>query len=333
MSAPFISDSILQGSSRVLLESFLQVNKYLYHSTMTELVPEGAWDTHIHVFDPEKFPYAPKRSYTPKAAQMSEYPTNVTGCRKIVIVHASMQGSSPAPLVASMKLQETELVDCTLRGLATIDPHNITDAELDTLHKQGVRGTRFHKMAWGHGAQSGGADIMKDIQAAADRIARLGWIIDVFCPVGVWAHMADFIRNLDPRIKVLADHFGGTFPGEEKSEDFQVFLQLVKEKRVSVKLSGFERLYHGHAGKMDVLEPIARAIIEAGPDQIVFGSDWPHTQLGEARKGKTDEQRLNEIEGFRDVPDEEHIRTLRRWIKDDSVWHKLFVINSEKMFN
>ena len=58
----------------------------------------------------------------------------------------------------------------------------------------------------------------------------------------------------------------------------------------------------------------------------------PHTQLGVSRKGKTDQQRLDDIEGFRDVPDDIHIQVLREWITDDATWQKLFVTNSEKLF-
>lgn len=147
--------------------------------------------------------------------------------------------------------------------------------------------------------------------------------------------MAEQIRNMDPRVKMIADHFGGTFPGEEKTPEFTTFLELVREGRLSVKVSGFERLYQGHGtGRegMRAIEPIVKAIVAAGPGHIIYGSDWPHTQLGVARKGKTDQQRLTDIEGFRDVPDDVHIEVLREWITDDEVWQKLFVTNSEKIF-
>lgn len=304
---------------------------------MAELVPTGAWDTHIHVFDPVKFPYVVSRSYTPKEAKIIEYPTPVTGCKNIVIVHASMQGSSPAALLDTLSKQgsvELGLQDYKLRGLATIDVNTITDAELDALHAAGVRGARLHEMSWGHGKQSGGSDIIVKVRGLASRLARLGWAIGIFCPVSAWASMADLIRNeIDPRIKMVADHMGGTFPGEENTEDFKVFLELVREKKVFVKISGFERLYHGFDNGMESVKPIATAIIEAGPDQIVFGTDWPHTQLGVSRKGKTDEQRLNDIEGFREVDDTGHIRKLREWISDEEVWQKLWVKNPDRLFN
>lgn len=295
------------------------------------LVPAGAWDTHTHVFDPKSFPYDTKRSYTPKEAPITSYPTTATGCTSIVVVHASIQGLSPAALLNTLSKQST-LPGCKLRGLATIDAHNITDAELDALHAAGVRGVRLHEMAWGYGQQKGGEQITKKIQDLAGRLARLGWAIGVFCPLSTWAAMAPMIRGLDPRIKLIADHFGSTFPGDEKTEDFQTLLALVKENRLYIKFSGFERLYNGNPAGIDSLEATAKALVEAGRDRIIYGSDWPHTQLGTARQGKTEEQRLNEIEGFREVDDKAHILKLREWIPDDETWEKLFVTNAERIF-
>ena len=241
------------------------------------LVPEGAWETHIHAFDPEKFPYAVPRSYTPKPAAIQDYPFALTGCKNIVIVHASIQGTSPAPLVDTLSKQKS-LPGARLRGLATIDVNSITDAELDELHAAGVRGARLHEMAWGHGRQSGGDVIGKKVLALASRLARLGWAIGIFCDIRAWASMAEMIRTeLDPRIKLVADHMGGTFPGEQELPEFATFLELIREKRIYVKLSGFERLYHGHARGIESVAPIAKAIIEAGPDRIVFGTGKYHS--------------------------------------------------------
>ncbi|KFY19952.1 hypothetical protein V491_04090, partial [Pseudogymnoascus sp. VKM F-3775] len=195
------------------------------------LVPAGAWDTHTHVFDPVKFPYPSSRSYTPKAAQITEYPSNFTGCTSVVVVHASVQGTSPAALVDT--LRKAQAAGLTLRGLATIDVNTITDVELDELHAIGVRGARLHEMSWGHGEQAGGSQIGKKIAALAERLARLGWIIGVFCDIRTWASMAEQIRNMDPRVKMVADHFGGTFPGEDKTPEFATFLELVKEGRLT----------------------------------------------------------------------------------------------------
>ena len=65
----------------------------------------------------------------------------------------------------------------------TVDPDGISDAELDKLHEQGVRGARLHLMSWGHGEQSAGESIWKKVEAVANKVARLGWVVGVFCPL------------------------------------------------------------------------------------------------------------------------------------------------------
>jgi hypothetical protein len=108
---------------------------------------------HAHArFDPENWPYSTPRSYTPKAAQISEYRFALTGCKSIVIVHASVQGFSPAPLVDTLNKQKS-MPGVTLRGLVTIDVNIITDVELDKLHKAGVRGARSLGRRMGRGSR------------------------------------------------------------------------------------------------------------------------------------------------------------------------------------
>ncbi|KAI0141231.1 hypothetical protein GGR57DRAFT_487613 [Xylariaceae sp. FL1272] len=296
-------------------------------------VPPDAWDTHIHVFDPVNFPYGIPRSYTPKAAALEEYPHEQTGCSKILVVQATVQGHSPGPLLATLATKSRAASCTTVRGLATIDPLQTSDAELDSLHAAGVRGVRLHEVSWGHGDQSGPTVIANKIVAIAPRIARLHWIIDVFTNVHTWALLSDTIRtSVDPRVRIVADHLCGAFPGDEALPEFQTVLDLVKDGLLYVKLSGFERLYHGTEASMDGLESITKAIVSANGRRILYGSDWPHTQLGVSRQGKSDEQRLNEIEGFREVPDRLHIGKLREWIPDEDTWRHLWVTNATDLF-
>ena len=323
------------------------------------LVPPDAWDTHIHIFDPESFPYGTPRSYTPKKALLNEYPFETTTCANLVVVQATVQGHSAEPLLATLD-GNGKPDQCThIRGICTVDPTTISDGELDALHAAGVRGVRMHEMSWGHGTQSGIQAISDKIRAAAARVARLCWVIDVFTDVYTWAAMAPMIRNdVDPRVKLIADHMGGAFPGDEKLEDFGVFLGLIRDGLLYVKLSGFERLYHGHSSGMQTLESALKSVVAAGPERILYGSgmslidhprmssrclvhcmslnepilDWPHTQLGVSRKGKTDQQRLNEVEDFRHVEDRLHIETLRNWIAEESTWTRLWCDNPRRLF-
>ncbi len=298
---------------------------------MASLVPQGAWDTHIHVLDPVRYPYITPRYASPAPAPLAEYPTSATGCTNIVVVHASMQGPSRASLLDT--LSRGPALGLTLRGIASIDnPDAVDDAELDALHAAGVRGTRLYLTAWG---QDGAADAEKVralssvVTGLAARFARLGWVIVIVCPLVVWVAMADVLRGLDPRVRVVADHFAGVFPGDEEKEGFGTLLDLLREKKLFVKLSAFDRLYERVGAGIDSLAPIAKAFIEAGPDQILFGSDWPHVGPG---KPVNDDQQQSEFEGFRNVSDENHIRKLREWIVDDETWYKLFVTNPRRLF-
>jgi hypothetical protein len=48
--------------------------------------------------------------------------------------------------------------------------------------------------------------------------------------------------------------------------------------------------------------------------------------------GKTDEQRLTDIEEFRGVDERHHIEKLREWITEEEVWRNLWCDNPRKLF-
>ena len=295
------------------------------------IVPEGAWETHMHIFDSGKIPYSNPRSHTPQAAHLVDYPVNITGCRNIVHVQSSVQGASPSPVLDTLEKQKL-FPGYKLRGIATIDINTITDEELDALHTAGVRGVRLHEVSWGVGRQSTTEDIIKKAKSLADRLARLNWVIDILTNVQTWDKMADAVRQMDPRVKIMAEHCGGAMPGDEELPEFKTFLELLREGRLYVKISSLERMYDGKPEGIEAATPIVAAIIKAGPDQIVYGSDWPHTQFGKTRKGKTPQQRL-EPEAHRDVDEAGTIQKLREWIPDEETWVKFWVTNPEKLFN
>lgn len=296
---------------------------------MANLLPEGAWDSHVHILDPEKHSYITPRYCSPAPAQLAQL---AGGCKNMVVAHASMQGPSRVQLLDT--LSRGPAFGLKLRGLLGIDNlDDVTDAELDALHGAGVRGTRLYLTVWGQD-RAAVAESVRELGSAlhklAARLARLQWVIAIICPLVVWASLADVLRELDPRVKVLADHFAGVFPGEEETEDFGTLLELLKEGNVFVKLSALDRVaFANPAHGLPDLAPLVKAFVEANPDRILYGSDWPHVGLG---KPVNDDQEPFEYEKFRDISDEEHIRHLRSWISDDETWHKLFVTNPESIF-
>ncbi|MEE3170485.1 MAG: amidohydrolase family protein, partial [Pseudomonadota bacterium] len=98
--------------------------------------PAGAVDAHCHVFGPaDKFPYHPKRKYTPcdapkeKLFALRDY----LGFERNVIVQASCHGTDNAALVDAL-----ETAGDLARGVAVVDPA-ITGEELRAMGKSGVR--------------------------------------------------------------------------------------------------------------------------------------------------------------------------------------------------
>ncbi len=310
---------------------------------MASLMPKGAWDTHIHVLDPEQHPYIVPRYASPAPAPVAQYAALSAGCRNIVVVHASMQGPSRATLLET--LGRGPALGLTLRalvgGLDSADAiDSLDDSELDRLHAAGVRGARFYLMAWGQDSAAVAAparDLASSVARLAARVGRLRWIIDIVCPLVVWAALADFLRgeDLDRRVTVVADHFAGAFPGSEHTEDFATLIQLVQEGRLFVKLSALDRVYqspisNSSDGNIDSLAPLAKALVGANPDQILYGTDWPHVGPGKPVNGS---EEAAQFEPLNNIPDEEHIRKLREWIPDSDTWHKIFVTNPERLFH
>lgn len=301
------------------------------NTDIRDLVPADAWDTHIHVFDPAKFPYSPARSYTPAAAALSAYPYDSTRCTNIVIVQATVQGTDAAPLVDALQQTPPAFAN-KLRGLAVLDLEQTSDDELRRLHTAGVRGVRMHEVSWGFGDQESEATIARKLEKAAARLNPLGWVIDLYMHPAAWMALAPTVSALPPGTKVIADHWAGFKPGDGKSAEFAALVQLVSNRSIYVKLSAFERQYHGHPEGIASLEPMAQALIEAGPGRLIFASDWPNTALASSRASKTKEERLDDIEGFRDVDHALHIKALRGWIKDEETWRRFWVETPASLF-
>ncbi|KAK6070280.1 amidohydrolase 2 [Seiridium cupressi] len=117
--------------------------------SQTVNIPEGAWDAHIHVFEPERFAYGLPCSYTPKGAALKEYPFSFKRITNNSVVQATVQGHGPEPLLAVLD-NNAKPAPCTgVRGLTFLDPTTSSDAELDALYAAGVRGVRLHEVKWG----------------------------------------------------------------------------------------------------------------------------------------------------------------------------------------
>jgi 2-pyrone-4,6-dicarboxylate lactonase len=227
-------------------------------------LPPGATDAHCHVFGPgDKFPYAPNRRYTPADApkEMLAALHRHLGIERTVIVQASCHGSDNRAMLDAIADDPKRI-----RGVAIVDA-TFGDAEYKMLHDGGVRGARFNFVK-----HLGGTPDMDLFHRTADRIKEMGWHIVLHVDAPSIIPLSDMMRKLP--LPFIIDHMGRV-PGKDGVDQppLKALLELAKLEKCWIKVCGAERIsFPPYAEAV----PIARAIIAAAPDRVLWGTDFPH---------------------------------------------------------
>lgn len=278
-------------------------------------MPAGACDCHTHIFGPDdKFPLSPERLYTPGPASIKNLNAlhKAIHVERVVVVHPSPYGTDNAVTVDAVRK-----MGARARGVAVID-ETTTETMLDDMHEAGMRGVRVNIES--HGAIDS-AVAGELFQRAAERVARLGWHVQTYTNIGVLAPLADTILKLP--VPLVVDHFG-----RPKAElgvgqpGFAELLTLVKSGKVYVKISAPYRISQ-MPGYPDALA-IARALIEANADRIVWGTDWPHPG-GPRRDPKA-------VEPFRAEDNGAVLNRLKSWTRNETELRKILVDNPARLY-
>ena len=232
------------------------------------VVPPGGCDSHVHLFGPfARYPLDARRLYTPDPALASDLfaMLDSTGLARAVLVQPSAYGTDNRCMLDALAAHPDRL-----RGVAVIDAAT-PQAELTRMHALGVRGTRLNL------ASSGGRsadETARLVEAMAARIAPLGWHLQMFISLETIAAIAPLVRQLP--VDVVFDHMGLAQAAHGPAQPgFAALLDLLHSGRVWVKLSGPYRLCDDLYGTPQVAA-LARALVAANRDRLVWGSDWPH---------------------------------------------------------
>ena len=230
-------------------------------------VPGGAWDAHAHVIGGDSAnPLVPNRAYTPPPATPEAYldMLDAAGFEHGVVVQISVHGNDNRLLADTVRRHPRRL-----RGVAVIDGTE-SDAHLRELQLAGVVGIRINELfAGGAGAER--------LQLLAARCRPLGWHLDLALHGHRLRELAGVLAALD--ITLVIDHMGWCpAAGGTEHADFQAVLGLARLPQTWVKLSGAYRMSGEPPPYRDV-RPFVQALVEAAPQRVVWGSDWPHVAL------------------------------------------------------
>jgi D-galactarolactone isomerase len=265
--------------------------------------PAQATDCHHHIYN-ARYPVDPTAALQPGDALVEDYRAlqQRIGTTRNVIVQPSTYGTDNR---------------CTLDALAAFGPtaravvvvhDTVPDAELQRLDRLGARGIRFN-------LSQAGATTTAMIEPLSKRIANLGWHVQINAP-------ADRLMDLMPVLErlpspLVLDHLAHVpQPDGVKHPLFSRVLALIDKGRTWVKVSGaYIDTKVGPPAYADS-SAVARAYVNAAPERLVWGSDWPHPT--EQQKQLPDDAVLFDL--------------LRDWAPEDAVRHRILVENPAALY-
>lgn len=311
--------SIAAGAASILPSKLLMSKASQPSSPINFAVPPGACDSHTHIFgDPGKYPWFSGRTYTPESASIAEMRAlhRALHMDRVVIVNPSVYGSDN-----SCTLDAVKQFGPRARAIAVIDDKT-SGGQLDEMAHSGVRGIRLNFENFG---QTNPDLARKAFQSAAERVADRKWHIQIYTRLPVIASLHQEI--VAAPVTVVFDHFGGAKASLGTGQPgFDKMLDLVRSGKAYVKISGAYRSSDKAPDYPDVA-PLAKALIAANAERIVWGSDWPHP-AGGALPGHV----ASDIAPLSQIDDGRLLNQLAVWASDSEVRKKILVDNPARLY-
>ncbi len=281
-------------------------------------VPAGACDTHVHIVgEAVRYPFVAKRAYTPPEASVDQLRAlhRMLRLDRVVVVQPSFYGTDN-----SCTMDAVRSLGSTARAIVVID-EKTPDTELEMMRRNGASGVRLNLSTAGVTDPAASA---KFLRAAVERIRPHGWHVQLNTEPKIIAALKKEFDTLP--VMVVFDHFGGANAAlGVKDPGFDALLDLVKAGKAYVKISATNLFatepphYAGYAA-------MAKALIAANPDRILWGTNWPHPG---ARPPGHD---VSQLLPWRDIDDTVVMNLLAVWEPDAAVRKKILVDNPARLF-
>lgn len=267
--------------------------------------------------------------YTPKPATVANA-TEFQGSRGMkhaVVVLPSVYGTNNSVLLDALRQFKGQY-----RGVAVVDPDTVSNETLRELHEAGVRGVRVN-----FGSDGTDEEIVEVVKKNAAVARRNGWVVEIWIPLKAFRALHTVIPSLG--VTVVAGHYAHHQVGSKtnvsmntfdpyQSPGFREVIDLIQRKLLFVKLSAPYQ-NSKQAPLYEDMRVTAEALIHAGPDMVVYASDWPHTSSKEgnaAAGGRLSPQ------NYRDINDAALVEVLKGWLGSDAQIQRAFVDNPRRLW-
>ena len=128
-------------------------------------------------------------------------------------------------------------------------------------------------------------------------------------------------------VPAVFDHFGGARAAAGVDQPgFADLLELVKSGKAYVKISGAYRASKLAPDYPDAA-PLARALIAANADRIVWGTDWPHPD-SVTPPGR----QVTDVTPLLQIDDGALLNQLPVWAPDEATRKKILVDNPARLY-
>lgn len=263
-------------------------------------IPDGACDCHFHVFD-EPSPQVAERSYSAPRASLDDFRRlqSALGTQRSVIVQPSIYGTDNRTTLQSMPDDES------MRAIVVVDD-DASASQLKRYADQGAVGVRVN-LLFSSNAR------LAQLSGLAKKVADLGWHVQVLADVSTLPNLSEFMASIP--CPVVFDHMGHVNVGKGiEDPGFQSLLRYLESGKAWVKMSGAYRVTSSMDGNYDDVAGMARALVAANPDHLVWGSDWPHPSFNGP------------------MPNDGYLLDLLFDWADEATAHKILVDNPQRLY-
>ncbi|KAH7007031.1 amidohydrolase [Ilyonectria destructans] len=241
-------------------------------------IPQGAWDSHMHILDTSAYPLSDRARYRPSryCLDQAESFQHSVGIDNMVIVQPSIYGFDNSCVLDALR----KLGPKRGRAVVSFEPQTVPLSVLKEWHDLGVRAVRVNFSSLG---------VLPDEERLKVLLLRhvedckyFDWAIQLFVPMATIAAIETFISELP--VRVCFDHMGHPSLPDTLTSDpyairgFKSLANLLRGGNTFVKLSAPYRLTN--ARDYSHVEPVAKELIRLfGKSKVVFATDWPHTRF------------------------------------------------------